>query len=818
MGMNLVFGNRVLLSGVFVGLLLIGLAKAHAAQAAEVLVENNAGVKAVASRAADGYALGTLYVDGAAVEAPLPAGMMAFRNVVTGQQVWARAAKVEQSSPSKVVFSGTVPVSGAEVEFRVAVEAPPDAEAVKITYDFSADKELPGWQAVLAYQSAFVHAWKCHMYPYAEDAKYIQGDPLSYMGIPSLFLYRDDRSLGLLWGMDPNWDYLDPTSWTKDIGLYFIDGVTAPQFRIGGAGLKANLQYEVPMRLLVTERTDPDEMISELVRNWIQLNHYWPAPLNVRSNDEALNIFIEGRRKTELWQPGKGYRLEVGDPNSAFIYIGEQGLNAYFDYLVYEMTGDPLWRTRAFEQMDFILKAQDTKPEDPNCGVIQTAYNLTPQSPGGRGFNSVDRGNNPGYKPDLNAHLARYMLLTWKRVKDHEGIDRKDWYNSARMAMDWVVRQQNRDGGLPQKIELQRYDTLPGHDWMGTGQPDNVKTKVGEKSPSAASGRALPATWWVYKITGDPKYKAFMGSLENYTLDLVQDQYYYTGHHPDLPPLDFEEASIWGVAEYWLDRYDETRDPAYLQHAAADAYLALTWWCPKQLPWVKNPTLGGSAEQQHYLQYSVYSYQDRKPETIYRLYQATGDKLFEALAQRVLQNIYWTELTQGPYMGGTYERIADPWLARNDDGPPDFNSLGTIYVAEQSLDAFLQVLEMFRTGNDLYFGSGITNKVYPDGIVYYSIDVSGHEKANLQVLPSSAAISVTVARWNTDEKRWTETASARNTAAFHTIGDLKPATRYGVYKNQKLIGTFTAGAEGSVHFACEFADTKPQSLVVREAQ
>ena len=190
--------------------------------------------------------------------------------------------------------------------------------------------------------------------------------------------------------------------------------------------------------------------------------------------------------------------------------------------------------------------------------------------------------------------------------------------------------------------------------------------------------------WWVYKITGDARYKSFLDTLETYTLTFVQNQYYYTGHHPDLPPIDFEEASIWGVAEYWLNRYEQTHDQKYLDHAVADAYLALTWWCPKQLSWVKNPTLGGSAEQQHFLQYSVYSYQDRKPETIQRLADLTGDKMLDALAKRVYQNIYFTQIVDGDLMGATHERIADPWLARGDDGKPDFNSMGTVYVGERS--------------------------------------------------------------------------------------------------------------------------------------
>jgi hypothetical protein len=771
--------------------------------AADITVQNNVGVKVAPREAAGKYALGSVSLDGQIVETPLETGVLAFRNAETGQLVWLPASRAEQVSASKVLFSGSDTVDGATIQFKLTVEAPADLKAVKFTYDFSSDRDLPGWQAVLAYHSDFTHRWKCHIYPYAEDSRYVQRDPLSYMGIPSVLLYRDDRSLGVFWGLDMNWDYLDPTNWTKDIGLYFIDGVVAPQFRVGGASLKANFQYEAPMQLVMTANPDPDGMITELMRNWIRLNRYWPEPLQVRSNDQALNYFIEGRKKTSLWNPGKGYRLEYGDVHTSFIYIGEQGLNAYFDYLIYELTGDPLWRTRAFEQMDFIAKGQNTNPDDPNYGVVQTAYNLSQESPGGLGFNSLDRGTNPGYKPDLNAHLPRYMLLTWKRVKDHEGTDRQDWYKTAKLAMDWVMRQQNVDGGLAQKIELRRYDTLPDHDWMDTGYPDRVKTKVGEKSPSAASGRALPATWSIYKLTSDPKYRRFMDSLEQYTLDHVQNQYYYTGHHPDLPPIDFEEASIWGIAEYWLNRYDETHDRKYVDHAVADAYLALTWWCPKQLSWVKNPTLGGSAEQQHFLQYSVYSYQDRKPETIQRLYQATGDPLWGALAQRVFQNIYFTEITEGDFVGATHERIADPWLARKDDpGPAEFNSMGTIYMAEQSLDAFLQVVEMYRTGRDLYFGGGITNRVYPDGVTYYSEDIGDRKKANLSVLPSSGTITVKVDTWTGEQKKWTvNDPSGQEITTLHKVGDLKPHTRYRVLENSRPLGTFLSDAKGTIQFS-----------------
>jgi len=789
--------------------------------AADITFENNVGVKLLVTQQPAGYALRSFWVDGKQVEVSLTKGMLAFRNKTDGRVVWLCASKTDAATGQKGVFSGKGAVADATIKFRVTLEVPNEFKAIKITYAFSSDKNLPNWQAVLAFHSEFGHGWKCHMYPWAEDAKFIQQDPLTYMGIPSLFLYRDDRSLGLLWGMDPNWDYLDPTTWTKDTGLYFIDGAEAPQYRLGGPSLQGNFQYEVPMQIVLTANSEPDGMITDLVKNWIGLNHYWPTTLEVRSNDAALELFIEGRKRTDMWYPGEGYRLEMGDPASAFIYIGEQGLNAYFDYLIYELTGDRLWRTRAFEQMDFILKAQNTNPDDASYGVIQTAFNLTPQSPGGPGFNSVDRGNNVGYKLDLNAHLARYMLLTWKRVKDHEGVDRKDWYNSTVLAANWVLRQQNSDGGLPQKVEIQPVeDRMKDDDWMGTGQPHNVRTRVGEKSISVASGRALPALQWISRITNDAKYQRFLDSVESYTLTSVQNQYYYTGHHPDLPSWTLEEGSIWGICEFWLNKYDATGDSEYLKHAVADAYLALTWWCPKQLGWVKNPTLGGSAEQQYYLQYSVYSYQDRKPECLVRLYEATRDPLFEALAKRVFQNIFWTQVTEGNLMGATHERIADPWQARRDEvGRADFNSLGTTYMGEQSVDAFLQAVELYRTGHVLYYGENVVNKVYPDGIVYYSSDITDKRRVDLAVLPSEGTIKITVLVWSKEEKKWTEGDSTiPKITVRHTVGDLKPNTWYEARCDGNDLGRYDTDPEGVLTFTYSGSLTSARSLEIKESR
>ncbi|MDZ7765942.1 MAG: hypothetical protein U5K00_16250 [Melioribacteraceae bacterium] len=150
--------------------------------------------------------------------------MMRFKDIITNKDIWLFASEVEKVNNNKYRFAGNSVTDSLKVSFKVTIEVPTNIKAVKVTYDFSVADDIDNYQACLQFHSDFVNQWKCHMYPWAADAKYIQRDPLNWMGIPSLFQYREDMSLGMLWGIDPNSDYLNPTTWTKDFGLYFIDG------------------------------------------------------------------------------------------------------------------------------------------------------------------------------------------------------------------------------------------------------------------------------------------------------------------------------------------------------------------------------------------------------------------------------------------------------------------------------------------------------------------------------------------------------------------------------------------------------------------
>jgi hypothetical protein len=160
--------------------------------------------------------------------------------------------------------------------------------------------------------------------------------------------------------------------------------------------------------------------------------------------------------------------------------------------------------------------------------------------------------------------------------------------------------------------------------------------------------------------------------------------------HFDLPPNDFEQDSIYAVVEYWLNKYDRTGRQDCLDRAVANAYDALLYWCPKQLSWVKNPTQCAHSEQQHFNQYSVYCYGNRKIECLARLAQETGNPLFKALQRRVMQMNFYTQVTDGPFMGSVTEAICDPWLERHGG----FEWRGNPYTSELVTDLMLQLMDL----------------------------------------------------------------------------------------------------------------------------
>ena len=636
-----------------------GLSKA-ASETQEIALKNRSGLAWAPAHASGGWAFGTLALNGSAVDNPVEHGMLLLHNLHTGEERWLLAAEVRQLDSRSALASGTAAIDGATFRFEVRLALDEALPAAAVTLRWSVDRDLTGWEICFAYCSAGMYEWRCTLYPFAGDSAEVRRDRLSYVGVPAALMFRDDRSLALLFAIDPSSDCLNPRTWTGATGFHFRDLTLAPQFRACAGRIAAGVDYTLPLQLFVTDEPASATAVTQLVRAWIRFNRYTVQPLHVRTPDEALALYLEARRTTPMWQPGKGYQIE--DAWKA-VYIAEIPISAYFDYLVWEQTGEPMWRERAFQSADFLHKAQHLDPADPHFGVIETNYELDTNR-----FTSRDHTPIVGYRVDMNAFAARYLLMLWQRVHEREGIDRQEWRQAAVRIADWLVKQQNPDGGLPQYVDY----------------------RTGRKSISVVSGRALLALPIIYRITGEEKYHKLAEDLERFLRERVEARYWFTGQHPDLWPKDYESDSVWCAVEYWLDQYERTRDEGALKRAEADAWFAFLMWCPKQLTWVRNPTQTCHAEQEHYLQYSNYCYNNRKIECLFRLGRLTGEHLFSELGERVMQCGFWAQQTEGPYYGAQHERMSDPWLGVSDD----VNSTGELYFSELALDANLQLLEM----------------------------------------------------------------------------------------------------------------------------
>jgi hypothetical protein len=628
-------------------------------------------------KTSDGYSFGAISYRGQLVETPMRDGIILFVGKGGREKNWFFGSQSDIQDQQSLRLTGEGKIREARVRYSLDLAIPPASQSLRMIYRFAFDRDVSALQAHLMFFTIFSHRWTCHIYPWAENAKSLSVAPLRYMGIPSVFLYRDDLSFGFLYGLDPNSDYLDPTAWTRNFAASFEDQKITPQWRVGGGIFRGGSTYTCPVQVVVTNERSPSRMIAELVREWRTLNGYSVEALHVRSDDEALRLFISGREKTSLWFEGMGYQIQDG-PDGAFITMADQGLNAYFDYLVFEMTGERLWRDRSFQQAEFLLKAQHADPSDRNLGAFESNYDLVRRT-----FNSFDRGSNRGLKPDLNMRAAQFLLLLWDQLRTREGRDIPVWQQAALRSVDWVIRHQNPDGGNPQKLE------------PGTNSP----------SQSVTPGRALAALPDILRIARSEKYRKFMEELEEWTYINNDRKFHFFGAHPDLPPPELEESSIWNIAYYNLQRYEQTRKSTYLERAVGEVSLAFTWNCPKQLSWVQNPTQMASSEQRDYLQYSVYNYEDMKTAALYKLWQFTGERLYLDLFRRVSQNIYFTQVTKGNDLGGMYERIADPWLARTDvAGQPSFDSMGSVYMGQLGVDYFYQLLLLRKLGRHIARG------------------------------------------------------------------------------------------------------------------
>ena len=528
----------------------------------------------------DGYALGSILLDNVAIEARWTGGLLFFTSSNRSDEVggggggdgtaraaaltreWVYAAEAWQLSASVVRFRGNAALGSCSVGFNVTVSAHGGGTAgsTRVAFNtswrvqpansdcrYSLSVPLFGDGAATSHPSQQYRshrpAWRSFMYPWAGNSTAIDQTPLQYVGVPAALLFRPDWSHAVLHGLDPASDYLNPTTWTGATGYSMGDSTghsnaTAPAWSFGGGSMSSTVQYSAAVQLLFSAQGSMPGAVNELVSSWRAWNGFAVQTLHVMPPEQAFATFVAGRRSTQMWLDGYGYKLQspgrtFGSGN--YIRMTSQPCSAYLNYLTYVRTGDALWRNRSFVQMALLLRAQNRNTSSVHHGAIHSSFRLDTMA-----FTSNDRGHSPGLKVDLICHMARYVLQMWRAVLQHEDLDRADWHAAGLAAARWVARQQNLgDGGLPNRIELQPIDN-----WDDLGTP----------SASVVSGRALSGLPTIANLTHDPQVLKLVDGLENFLTHHAEDSLWFTGQHPDLHGGDYEPNSVWGAVEFRLGR------------------------------------------------------------------------------------------------------------------------------------------------------------------------------------------------------------------------------------------------------------------------
>ena len=587
-------------------------------------------------------------------------------------------------------FTGTD--ADASVTIHVYLDDQSPAASIGVAFTSASGIKSGEWQLCVkwAHDGETTDEWRLQGYPIAGNSTVIQSTTkLEYFGWPGFLLVRPNSSTIAYFGISSLDDYQNPNSWTGQTMFGFQSSSfgggyqISPQFLFGFAGVTPGQIYETTLRLIASSAGETIDAVAQIVPQLMRLDSYAVEPMpQIRDPADMLACFLNARRITPMWRNtpnGNAYQLQ---DIANFIYLGTTPESAYFEYQIFLATGEALWRNRTFDQMSFWLQGQNLNASSRHFGAVNTVYEL-PSGP----FDSTDRGNNVGWKIDLNAHMARYTLLLVELVTINEpSVDVSSWKRAGEIEAHWIIQM-----GIAQAA---------GGPAGSSGFPQIIFTSNDKPSPSVVCGRLLNALPVFRRVLGDSilyNYSQVIESLREWHVNNIERLLYYSGQHPDLIYYDFDQDSIWEVVEMWLDVADDPSSSPQLaskalSRAVGNALVAFLMLCPKQLSWVENPTQMAADEQEFYSQYSVYTYHNRKWLSLVRLGNSTAGKTFpfKQLADRLLQLNAFTQVTSNGNpsdTGGFHECIADPWLARG--GGPNF--IGSVYLNELALDLALQI-------------------------------------------------------------------------------------------------------------------------------
>jgi hypothetical protein len=171
------------------GLLLVGRAGAVAENFSEpISIETRAGVKWDFSKTARGWALGTISLHGRPIEQPATNGLIALRNLKSGEVRWLPASQARKVNPTTAQFSGEQQIDGVLFSWDAETTLRDDLAAATFRISWSVDKDLKDWEVCLAYHDGFSNDWRVQSYPWAGNSEEVAVTPLRYSGIPGVLV------------------------------------------------------------------------------------------------------------------------------------------------------------------------------------------------------------------------------------------------------------------------------------------------------------------------------------------------------------------------------------------------------------------------------------------------------------------------------------------------------------------------------------------------------------------------------------------------------------------------------------------------------
>lgn len=384
----------------------------------------------------------------------------------------------------------------------------------------------------------------------------------------------------------------------------------------------------------------------DCLKGYIRNNGYDLDPHIEYSIDNACDQLYQMYRTAPGYIPGKGYtqliRTDTGRCDSTVphgwysknICPGPSVQLGYELYQHYLKNPEEIWaREHAFEMADFLVASQEENGLYTN--VNTDTASLFSDGEGDKHLSDVLTGYffNSG---DMNLG-AYHLYMLYDLVKEHEGIDKKEWKEAAQKTILATIRFMGEDGSLGRN-----YNYDGGYDVL-----------------CAAAGETLMALDYMYQDTNDETVGKYRDLLE----DWVYNTYIFKNDFADncmdggawvgsgTPPKDNDTMGLMGYVCYCAQRYKRTHEEKYLQRAADCFIYQLICTIPVEIPGFTHRTRGLIREQDFYTAFDlpmrVNDYLDCLP----FLSAETDDPLFAQFGSMILQTEMDYQEKINPYRG-----------------------------------------------------------------------------------------------------------------------------------------------------------------------